>query len=171
MRIPLALALACVSLPALAAGDTAVVIPWGEWLVAVMEPLKELLVLILTGLATMLVARLGPMARMLVSEALIESTVRKWVDYGIAATAGAAKGRSVSFDVGSQVVAKTINRAQERAAISSVSQWALDAAGGPQELANKVIRMLPIDEGVRGDVMARSGLAKASDDRAMGNNS
>jgi hypothetical protein len=46
-----ALALACVSLPAIAAGevgtvgDTAVGFPWGAYLVAIVKPLKEVLVL------------------------------------------------------------------------------------------------------------------------------
>lgn len=177
IRILVALAIACVSLPAMAAGevgtvgDTAVIVPWGSYLVAIVEPLKEVLVTILVGVVMALVARLGPLATMVISEALVESTMRKWLDYGLAATEGAMKGKSVSFDIGSKVIAKTINRAQDRAAVNGVSRWVLNKAGGPRELAQKVIRMLPIEEGVRGDIMARQGLVVASDERAMGNNS
>lgn len=177
VRILAALVIACASLPALAAGevgtvgDTAVIVPWGSYLVAFVEPLKEVLVTILVGVVMALVARLGPMAAMLISEALVESTVRKFIDYGYAVTEGAVKGKALNFEVGSQLVANTVNRAQDRAAVSSVSRWAVDKAGGPRELANKVIRMIPVEEGVRGDKMAAKGLVEAMDNRPLGNNS
>lgn len=171
-----ALALACVPLPAMAAGevgtvgDTAVVFPWGAYLVAIVEPLREVLVTILVAVVMTFVARLGPMARMFITEQLVEMTMRKWIDSGLAATKGAVKGRTLNVELGSEVVAQAINRGLERADVSSVSKWAMDQAGGPKEVANKVIRMLPLEaEATTAEVadraLARVGIPQPMSDR------
>lgn len=161
-----ALAFACVCSSAMAAeiatvGDTAVILPWGAWLVAIVEPLKEVLAAILLAAITVVVGRLGPLARMFITDELIERTVRKWLDYGFAQTAEAVKGRTLSVETSSTVIANSLNRAASRADVSAVSKWVLREAGGAQEVANKFVRMLPLEEGATGSVAVARGLSEA----------
>lgn len=160
-------------------GDTAVIVPWGSYLVAFVEPLRELFVTVFTGLALWLLAKGGPMVVMMISERLVEDTLRKWFDFGIAATEGAIGNKSFSFEIGSKTVANTLNRAQDRSMVSGVSKWVLKQAGGEREVANKLIRMMPIEANIKGDLVAQAGYNMAREnrteirveDRAMGNNS
>ncbi|WP_018261872.1 hypothetical protein [Methylobacterium sp. WSM2598] len=129
------------------AGTTAVIIPWGDYIVAAAQMLTSILVPFLTALIMGVVAKLFPIARMFITEALVERTLQKWFDYGVNATRGATKDATVSVPVGSAIVASALQRGVVRADASTVSKWVMDKAGGPVEVAHKLFRMLKLEEG------------------------
>ena len=115
----------------------------------------------LITVASAVVARLGRLAKLFITERLVEEIVRKWLDFGFAQTAEAVNGKSLSVAIGSAVMAASVNRAIKRADANAVSRWVLNGAGGAQELANKFVRMLPLDEGVSSQSVVAQGLGKA----------
>ena len=156
-----------VAFPALAADDVVVVSPtvvsteWGPYLEVVLRWLSDAAVPLLTALIGGYLFRTYPMLRMILSEAIIESTLSKWADYGINATAGAAKGKTLDVDVGSEALANMLRRGQERASASNVSAWVMKAGGGPEEVAKKLFRKLTLDEDASGAQVLPKALEKA----------
>ncbi|MBO1021483.1 hypothetical protein IPV08_16095 [Methylobacterium sp. SD274] len=144
----------------------AVVIPYGEYVVAVSQLLGDILVPLLVAVIMGLLGKSYPMVRMLVSEALVERTVRKWFDFGVNATAGAMKDNTVTVPVGAEVVANALQRAVNRADVNAVSSWAMDQAGGPEEVAHKLFRMLKLNQGITVDAVVVPALASLSEIRA-----
>ena len=147
-----AVALAYVAVPAAAAeiravGDTAVILHYGQWVVAVAQMATDILVPLLTAVIMGVIAKFYPLARMVITETLVETTLQKWFDFGVNATAGAVRDETVSVPVGSRIVAAGLNRAAERANASSVSAWVFKQAGGPKEIAHKLFRKLKLEEG------------------------
>ncbi|MCJ2132437.1 hypothetical protein [Methylobacterium sp. E-045] len=156
-----ALAFACAASVAFAQGTTTpavtpgVVIPYGEYIVAGAQLVGSILVPLLTATIMALLAKFYPMARMLISEALVERTLRKWFDFGVNATAGAVKNSTVTVPIGSEIVANALQRAVNRADVNAVSKWTMDQAGGPEEVANKLFRLLKLDVGAKAaDIVA-----------------
>lgn len=133
----------------------AVVIPYGEYVVAVAQLVGDILVPLVSTVVLGLLARFYPMVRMLVSEALVERTLRKWFDFGVNATTGAVKDSTVTVPVGSEIVANALQRAVNRADVNAVSKWTMEQAGGPEEVANKLFRLLKLDAGAKAsDIVA-----------------
>ena len=137
----------------------AVVIPYGEYVVAVAQLLSDILVPLFVAVIMGLLAKFYPMARMLLSEALVERTLRKWFDFGVNATAGAVKDGTVTVPIGSEIVAKALQRGVNRADVNAVSKWTMDQAGGPEEVANKLFRMLKLDQGASASDVVAPALA------------
>ena len=137
----------------------AVVIPYGEYIVAVAQLLGDILVPLLAAVIMRLLSKFYPMVRMLVSEALVERTLRKWFDFGVNATAGAVKDNIVTVPVGAEILANSLQRAVNRADVNAVSRWTMDQAGGPEEVANKLFRMLKLDAGAKASEVVASALA------------
>ena len=142
-----ALALLCaVARPALAAevravGDAAVVVPWGDWIVAGGGLASSILVPVLALAATWAIHAYVPLVGSFVSQALVERLVQNAAGYAQNAVAGAAKGRTLDVPTGSAVIAKAAQRAVDQA-----PAWLLREAGGPAGVAEKVFRALHLDE-------------------------
>ena len=88
-----ATALACLTLPpgtALAA-DAAVILPWGDWLVALAQTLQAVLSPMLIALVTGLIARFAPLLGYVVSRGMVEGMVARVTDYALNAVEGAAQ--------------------------------------------------------------------------------
>lgn len=139
-----ATALACLTLPpgtALAA-DAAVILPWGDWLVALAQTLQVVLAPMLIALVTGLIARFAPLLGYVVSRGMVEGMVARVTDYALNAVAGAAKGRVLTVPVGSAVIAAAVQRAADE-----VPGFVIRAAGGLPGLAERVFRRLDLEEG------------------------
>lgn len=139
-----ATALACLTLPpgtALAA-DAAVILPWGDWLVALAQTLQAVLSPMLIALVTGLIARFAPLLGYVVSRGMVEGMVARVTDYALNAVAGAAKGRVLTVPVGSAVIAAAVQRAADE-----VPGFVIRAAGGLPGLAERVFRRLDLEEG------------------------
>lgn len=150
--LPLAaLALACAaSSPALAtevaaevavAPGTAVILPWGAWLVAFGTAAQAVLAPLLTALVAGTIAHFAPMLAYVVSKAVVEGMVRRVTDYALNAVAGAAKGRVLTVPVGSAVIAAAVQRAADQ-----VPGFVVRAAGGLPGIAERVFRRLALED-------------------------
>lgn len=149
-RIRAGLALACAALPfaallvpARAAGETsaaAVSVPWGDWLVALLQPVSAVLVPLAATAVTAGIARLAPWAASVLTRDRVEAAIRAGAAYGQNAVAGAAKGRTVSVDLGAAVVA-----AGARHVLATAPAHVVRTAGGAEGVAARIFRALPLD--------------------------
>ncbi|CAO4138558.1 hypothetical protein [Methylorubrum aminovorans] len=115
MLLLAALALACVASPALAAevatvGDKPVLIPWGDWLVALAvslrEPILTILIPLVGGYIIAAIRKNYPMAALLLTQKRVEMMLEAAVGFGLNAVNGAAKGKTLSVNVAVPVIAK-----------------------------------------------------------------
>ncbi|TXN06364.1 hypothetical protein FV222_05920 [Methylobacterium sp. WL103] len=102
------LATCLVASPALAAAAPAVVLPWGEWVVAFATTAQAVLMPLLVALATGLIARFAPLLSYVLSKSVVEGMVRRVTDYALNAVSGAAKGQVLTVPVGSAVIAAAV---------------------------------------------------------------
>ena len=117
----------------------ALVLPWGDAVLALAQGLATLLMpVVVAGFAAAL-ARFGGPLRLLVTDALVERLVRNATDYALNAVAGAVRGRRLTVSVGSAVIAQAVQRALDQA-----PAWLIRAAGGGEGVAAKVFRSLPL---------------------------
>ncbi|WP_246750985.1 hypothetical protein [Methylorubrum rhodesianum] len=100
-----ALALACVTSPVLAAEvaivvDKAVIVLWGDWLIALAVSLcKSILSIhipIIAGYAIKAIRRVYPWATLFLSRRRVEMMIETVVGFGLNAVQGAAKGKTLS---------------------------------------------------------------------------
>lgn len=124
---------------------TAVILPYGDWIVAAGQMAGAVLVPVLSVVVMMAIRQVAPWATFFISDALVEKSLRKWLDYGVNSVKGAAPGGVYSVPVGSAVIAAALQRGVDRADASKIGKWIMDAAGGPAEAANKLFRMLKLD--------------------------
>lgn len=105
----LALLLPMLVLPAALAADTVVAVPWGDWLATFL--VEIVLPLALAALAWLL--RFVPAAVhewcLRLFGLRIDQILEPAIQYGINATAGAVKGRKLSFVVGSEVARQALD--------------------------------------------------------------
>ncbi|MEH3118285.1 MAG: hypothetical protein PGN25_12035 [Methylorubrum populi] len=141
LALPLAACTPAHAVPPPLTEATALVLPWGDAVLALAQGLTALLTPILVAALAAALARVGGPLRLLVTNALIERLVRNATDYALNAVAGAVRGRTLSVPVGSAVIARAVQRALDQA-----PAWLIRAAGGGEGLAEKVFRSLPLDE-------------------------
>ncbi len=111
-RIRTALALAVTSLPLAApaiaspsASAAGLALPWGDWLAGLLQPVTAALVPLAAAAVTAGIARVAPWAASVLTRDRIEAAIRAGAEFGQNAVAGAARGRTVSADLGAAVVA------------------------------------------------------------------
>ena len=127
--------------PAFAAeAATTVAIPYGDWIVGLAQLAAQVLLPLLLTAATGLVAVLPWPVRLFLTAGLVERLARNAVDFALNEVEGAAKGRTLSLDLGRAVLARAVGRA-----VAQAPGWLLEAAGGPTGIAEKVFRLLHLD--------------------------
>lgn len=130
------LALAFWNMPAFAqAATTTVVIPWGDWLAAIINESGP----VLLAIALWLIRKLPAAWLSEQNIKRIDHLLDRAISYGINTVAGAAKGKELSADVGSEVVAQALNYAIEHGPGSLVG-W----AGGENGIREKIIARLSL---------------------------
>jgi hypothetical protein len=136
--VPFALLLS----PALAGDSPAasLTLPWGDWLVALLQPASAVLVPLAAAAVTAGIARVAPWAASVLTRDRVEAAIRAGAAYGQNAVAGAAKGRSVSVDLGAAVVA-----AGARHVLATAPAHVVRRAGGVEGVAARIFRALPLD--------------------------
>lgn len=127
---------------ALAADDTAVTVPWGDWVAqilgAVVMSAGTIAVLIITWALKFLPASL----KAYVDEQRIkqaEQLLTNAIAYGANAVAGAARGQELNVELGSKVAAQTVQYA-----VDNGPGWLIKWMGGPEQVLKKVIARLPL---------------------------
>lgn len=106
---------------------TAVVLPWGDWIVAIGQAVTAVLLPILVGLISLAVYQVAPWAMLFLTQKRIEQMAEAMTDYALNAVGGVAKGQQLTIPVGSAVIAKAVQRAIDVAPAKVIA-----AAGGPQ---------------------------------------
>lgn len=150
MLLLAALALACVVPPALAAevatvGDKAVILPWGDWLVALAvslrEPILTILIPLVGGYIVAAIRKNYPMAALLLTQKRVEMMLEAGVGFGLNAVNGAAKGKTLSVNVAVPVIAKGTQYV-----IDTAPPAVIKAAGGADGIAARIFRKLDLDD-------------------------
>lgn len=127
--------------------STTVSIPFGDWINAIAPTIIEIagavLAVILAWAARLLPASLQSFINSQ-TIAQAEQLLEKAVDYGINAVAGASVGKTLSVDVGNQVIAQALNYV-----ITHGPAWLINWLGGVEAIKQKIIARLPLDEGAQ----------------------
>lgn len=127
-------------------GDKAVIVPWGDWLVALAvslrEPLLTILVPIIAGYVIQAIRKVYPWAALFLSQKRVEMMLEAAVGYGLNAVQGAAKGKTLSAEVAVPVIAKGTQYV-----IDTAPAAVIKAAGGADGIAARIFRKLDLDEG------------------------
>ena len=121
-------------------GNTAVIIPWGDIVVAVAQTATQVLTPFLVAGVMIGLAKLFPRLSRLVSASLIERFVTNATAFALNAVDGAAKGRTLPINVGRAVIARAAQRVADQAPAA-----VLRSAGGVQGVAEKVFRHLDLE--------------------------
>jgi|UPI00034882D3 sulfur carrier protein ThiS len=91
-------------------GDKAVIVPWGDWLVALAvslrEPILTILIPIIAGYVIQAIRKVYPWATLFLSQRRVEMMLEAAVGFGLNAVQGAAKGKTLSANVAVPVIAK-----------------------------------------------------------------
>lgn len=140
-----AAALSLVILPAIAfaaeSAGTSVTIPWGDWIYFLISNFGEV-VLALVGLAA---ARLLAILPKPISDFLktlqVEQLLDRAIEYGISATSGAVKGRELSINVGSAVLAEALGYVLSRGP-GALIRW----MGGEDAIREMILARLDLEE-------------------------
>jgi hypothetical protein len=143
----LGLGLTILAIPAIALAaeaGTTVSIPVGtwvsDWMPIVSGGLAALVAWALRQLPSNLIAILG--------NGRVELLINNAIGYGLNAVAGAAKGKTLSADVGNKVLAEALQYA-----IDNAPGWLTTWAGGPEGLAKKIWGRLNLAEDADGSIV------------------
>lgn len=143
------LAIWLIPLPALAQdGGTIVTIPWGDWLVAILANSGEIIIAIAGIALTRLLLILPKPIADFVKTLRVEQFLERAVDYGISATSGAAKGKVLTVQTGSEVVALAVNYVIDKAPAALV-RW----MGGVERIREMILARLDIAPEASGGVV------------------
>lgn len=145
--LALACAVFCIGFPAAAfaaevvavPAAPAVVLPWGDWIVAIGQAVTAVLLPVLVGLISRAVYQVAPWAMLFLTQRRIEQMAEAVTDYALNAVGGVAKGQQLTIPVGSAVIAKAVQRA-----VDVVPAKVIAAAGGPNGIAEIVFRRLTL---------------------------
>lgn len=134
-----ALACAAFFMPALAmaAEGASVTIPYGDYLIELAHIVGSLAV----ALFPVTVALLPAPVRLVVSAVFGEQLLRNARDYALNAIEGAAKGKTLTVDIGNQVLAQAVEYAVREGA-----PWLVRWLGGPEGIRQKIFRLLDLEE-------------------------
>lgn len=105
MKIVLLLIATIAAVPALAQ-DGAVTVPWGDWLGLTLANFRDLVIAGVVGLVGIIAKRMSPAIADMILAARVEQLLTRAADYGIAAVAGATKGRTIDVKVTNEVLEK-----------------------------------------------------------------
>ena len=120
---------------------TTATLPWGDWLVAVLAPVSAILVPLAAAAVTAGIAKYAPWAASVATRDRVESAIQAGASYGQNAIAGVAKGKTVTVDLGSSVVA-----AGAQHVIDTAPARVIKAAGGVDGIATRIFRALPLED-------------------------
>lgn len=117
--------------PALAADvvPVSVVVPYGEWIGAALPYTGYGITLTALYMVRMLPAQLAAIAHVMQAESLLATAI----SYGINATAGAAKGKTLSINVANPVLAAALSYA-----LANAQPWVMSHLGEPKAIAKAI---------------------------------
>jgi hypothetical protein len=126
-------------------GGKAVILPWGDWLVALAvslrEPILTILLPIIAAYIIQAIRKVYPWAALFLSQRRVEMMLEAGVGFGLNAVNGAAKGKTLSVNVAVPVIAKGTQYV-----IDTAPPAVIKAAGGPDGIAARIFRKLDLDD-------------------------
>ncbi|AWI91470.1 hypothetical protein C0214_01150 [Methylobacterium sp. DM1] len=126
-------------------GDKAVIVPWGDWLVALAvslrEPILTILIPIIAGYVIQAIRKVYPWAALFLTQRRVEMMLEAGVGYGLNAVQGATKGKTLSVNVAVPVIAKGTQYL-----VDTAPPAVIKAAGGPEGIAARMFRKLDLDD-------------------------
>nr|WP_245438942.1 hypothetical protein [Methylorubrum zatmanii] len=126
-------------------GDKAVILPWGDWLVALAvslrEPILTILLPIVAAYIIQAIRKVYPWAALFLSQRRVEMMLEAAVGFGLNAVNGAAKGKTLSVNVAVPVIAKGTQYV-----IDTAPPAVIKAAGGADGIAARIFRKLDLDD-------------------------
>lgn len=126
-------------------GDKAVIVPWGDWLVALAvslrEPILTILLPIIAGYIIQAIRKVYPWATLFLTQRRVEMMLEAAVGFGLNAVQGAAKGKTLSANVAVPVIAKGTQYV-----IDTAPPAVIKAAGGVDGIAARMFRKLDLDD-------------------------
>lgn len=132
---------------------TVVSLPWGDWLAAAVSWGGDAIVAVILALLARLLAILPATVGSLVKTLQVEQLLARAVDFGINAVAGAAKGRVLTADLGSQVLAEAANYAVQHG-----PKGIVDWMGGPAALREMILARLSLaPEASAAEILPKAG--------------
>lgn len=148
LGVAIAALIALIAGPALAAevatgGDTAVILPWGQWVTAIAQTATEILIPVIIAAVGVAARHLPWYLQMWFTTQRIDRMVRLAADYALNAVEGATAGKAASIDVGHPLLKAGLERA-----LGSSPQWLIDAAGGTKGITERLFRAFHFDETV-----------------------
>jgi hypothetical protein len=126
-----------------AVGDTAVILPYGQWITVFAQTATEILIPIIVAALGIAARKLPWLVSMYLTEARIDRMVRLAADYALNGAEKAAADKILSVDVGYTVLKVGLEHA-----IGSSPRWLIDAAGGEKGITERLFRAFRFDEGV-----------------------
>ncbi|QRE76178.1 hypothetical protein [Methylobacterium aquaticum] len=143
-----ALALACVCFPAVAqavatapADTTSVTLSAAPWIALLQEIVITAVIPAVAAYAIQAIRKVYPWAALFLTQSRVEQMANAVTEYAINAVPGAVKEGKLSINVGSQVIAKAVQRA-----VDAAPAKAIEAAGGQAGLAEIVFRKLNLED-------------------------
>ena len=140
----LAVALIFLAVPLQAAdvvtkGDTATIVPYGDWIVGIAQTIEAVLIPVVTALIMGVIGHYLPFLSLFVKAPMVERAVRNAGDFAMQSISGMAKGQTIDLNMGSTIIAAGAQRMVDQA-----PGWLSKAAGGPAGIAEKLFRVLPL---------------------------
>jgi hypothetical protein len=149
-----ALALACLAvslvLPLAAfaaeavASNTALPLPWGQWLGDLAQAGFNVFLILLPPLAAWAAQAIRKRyiwAGLVLTQTRLEQLATALAEHGLSAVKGAVKGKQLNVELGSRVVAAGLGRGAE-----AVPRLVWEQAGGAEGVAKLILRKLDLDE-------------------------
>lgn len=122
---------------------TTVVVPYGNALDALLENIFGLVGSAVTLVFAFLARNLPKQIVDFLIMIRAEQMLARAAEYGINATRGAVKDKSLSIDVGNEAIAKATNYV-----LDSAPGWLIKWLGGPSAVSEKMVARIPLDETV-----------------------
>lgn len=116
--------------------DTIVTIPWGDWLFES----AQVVIAVLGAVVMWGIRQLPARVVAIVQTSQVDQLLKRAIDYGVNTTAGAAKGKALSVDVGNKVLQQAVQYA-----IDNAPKWLVTWAGGADGLRAKIIARLELE--------------------------
>lgn len=123
--------------------NTTVVVPYGTWLDQVLAAIQSSLAIIITAVIAWAFRNFPKAVVDILRTLQAEQMLMRAAEYGINATRGAVKGKSLDIDVGNEVIAKAVQYA-----INNAPGWLITWLGGESAIRDKIIARIPLGESV-----------------------
>jgi hypothetical protein len=92
-----------------------VVVPWGDWLSAVLVDVRNFILSAAGIVLSFVLTKFWPAGKAFIEAARVEQLLGRAVDFGIAAVAGATKGKTATIPIANEVLERALEYAVDAA--------------------------------------------------------